>query len=160
MCTSIIFDFEKFIAGEVCTWMFLSNWIDPCVCITELRAWQLHIQIPFPTNPLTTSPNCSTWADPPLYSFSIAVTPNENLNIFSSASLSVPPSPNPTSDQVSLPPCKPFLFFLLLLFCHKSALTLMFLPCLDFFLHLSYALSMSLDVWPQVFKLINLHYFY
>ena len=65
------------------------------------------------------SPNRPTCAVPLVYSFlilSIRVTPNENRNIFNSATsisascfLSVPPSPTRTTLLVTLPPCTPSL---------------------------------------------------
>lgn len=145
----------------------MSSLTAPMNLLYELpSARKLHIQYPLfniSTLPplhhvslasLTFSPNCLNSAVPPIHSsnpVSFWLNPSENLqSIFNSASC----LPDIIAGNLSICPC-----------CYPSGTNHPWHwspptpPSLHSLLQLSYALSFTLDGWPQEFELINFHYF-
>lgn len=75
-----------------------------------------------------------TWAAPHFYSWACPTKTSTSSTLSAPAQLPVffcwyPLSPNHTSQQISLPSCKPSLALLMVSFCHKSSLTLVSAVC-------------------------------
>lgn len=122
------------------------------------HAWQLYNQYPSIAPWISKSLNQSFHSDVlisnPLHSGHSQR--NWAFPAIPSVFLSVLPCPNHTSQQFLLPFCKPSLLPMLLYICHKVP---RHLPSpFHLLLYLSCALSIALNDWFQVFKVIHLHY--